>query len=75
MPKRKYRFTRNEILNEWDGAKEPCVLRWLGKIQKRRMKAYLLFFCFVIGWVPAWEGGGLSPHSLLDLKKDRNSIA
>lgn len=58
MPKRKYRFTRNEILNEWDGAKEPCVLRWLGKIQKRRMKAYLLFlFCDWAGFQLGEEGG------------------
>jgi len=74
MVRRKYRFTRREILNGWEGAKEPCVMRWLGKLQRKQMNAYLLFlFCDWAGRHNGWDGE-FSPQALLDMKEDRNCM-
>lgn len=74
MGRRKYRFSSGTVLDGWVGAREDCVLRWLGKIQKRAKNAYFLFlFCDWAGG-RLGLGGELSPQALLHMKADRNNM-
>jgi len=62
--KRKYEITENEVIERW--AKDyPKVMTWIGKLQKKKQNAWLLWlFCKIVG---------KNPDELLALKDDPRS--
>jgi len=62
--KRKYEITESEVIERW--AKDyPKVMTWIGKLQKKKQNAWLLWlFCKIVG---------KNPHELLALKDDPRS--